>query len=118
MTSSYSSGLGIEQIGGDGHYTLLLSGELEIASANVLQAAVVRLCAEPLLSLTIDLSKLVFIDSTGLAAIVLACKICEREHQVDDFSLIPGPRSVQRLFEITGLIDVLPFRNQPAVDSK
>jgi anti-anti-sigma factor len=115
MTHRFS-GLDIEQLGGNGRYSLLLSGELEIASAGTLEAAVRRLCAEPLHSLTIDLSRLMFIDSTGLAAIILASKICEREHDGHEFTLIPGPRAVQRLFEITGLIDVLPFRQTTLPD--
>jgi anti-sigma B factor antagonist len=102
------SGLDVEEIAQGGDYTLALSGELELGSANTLQAAVARVCAGDLKSLTIDLSKLMFIDSTGLAAIILANKICERDGH--GFWLIPGPRAVQRLFEITGLIDVLPFR--------
>jgi anti-sigma B factor antagonist len=107
MTNRFS-GLDVEEVAHDGGYTIVLSGELELGSANTLQAAVARLCAERPSSLTIDLSKLIFIDSTGLAAIILANKICERDGY--DFWLIPGPRAVQRLFEITGLIDVLPFR--------
>ncbi len=106
------SGLDVEEIADGGEYTLALSGELELGSSNTLQAAVARVCDGPLSSLTIDLSKLMFIDSTGLAAIILASKICERDGH--DFWLVPGPRAVQRLFEITGLIDVLPFRETAA----
>jgi anti-sigma B factor antagonist len=107
MTSRFS-GLDVEELDEDGAHTLVLSGELELASAATLQAAITRICAAGPASLTIDLSKLMFIDSTGLAAIILASKICERDGY--DFWLIPGPRAVQRLFEITGLLDVLPFR--------
>jgi anti-anti-sigma factor len=107
MTKLFS-GLDIEErVDGD-ERVLILSGELEIASANSLQAAIHRACAARPSSLTIDLSKLMFIDSTGLAAVILASKLCERDGY--DFWLVPGPRAVQRLFEITGLIDVLPFR--------
>ncbi len=113
MTSRFS-GLDVEEIADGGEYTLVLSGELELGSSNTLQAAVARVCEGPLSGLTIDLSKLMFIDSTGLAAIILASKICERDGH--DFWLVPGPRAVQRLFEITGLIDVLPFR-EPAADA-
>jgi anti-anti-sigma factor len=107
MTNRFS-GLDVEELADGEDHTLVLSGELELGSANTLQAAVARLCAGNLTSLTIDLRKLMFIDSTGLAAIILANKICERDGH--DFWLVPGPRAVQRLFEITGLIDVLPFR--------
>jgi anti-anti-sigma factor len=107
MTTPFS-GLDVEEIADGDSYTLALTGELELGSANTLQAACKRLFAAGLRSLTIDLSGLMFIDSTGLAAIILANKICERDGH--DFWLIPGPRAIQRLFEITGLIDVLPFR--------
>ncbi|HEX5853351.1 MAG TPA: STAS domain-containing protein [Solirubrobacteraceae bacterium] len=111
MTSRFA-GIDVEEIADAGRYTLVLSGELELGSANTLQAAITRVCAGGLRSLTIDLRKLMFIDSTGLAVIILASKICERDGH--DFALIPGPRAVQRLFEITGLIDVLPFREAAA----
>jgi len=103
-------GLAVEQIARDqDHHTLSLSGELDIASVPLLEAAVERTLAEPTKSLTLDLSELMFIDSTGLAAIVLASKRCEGHGH--DFSLIRGPAAVQRLFELTGLVDALPFRD-------
>ena len=110
----FAVGLEIEEIADGAHYTLRLSGELEITSANTLQQTIVRLCEQPLLSLTIDLRELTFIDSTGLAAIILASKICERHPDGYDFWLIPGPSNVQRLFEVTGLLDALPFRGDAA----
>lgn len=111
MTNRFT-GLDVEEISDGGHCTLALSGELELGSAGTLQATIARVLAGDLRSLTIDLRKLMFIDSTGLAAIILANKLCDRDGQ--DFALIPGPRAVQRLFEITGLIDVLPFRESPS----
>ena len=110
MTNRFS-GLDVEEIASGDHYTLALSGELELGSASTLQGAFTRLFERGISSLTIDLSKLMFIDSTGLAAIILASKICERDGH--DFWLIPGPRAVQRLFELTGLDGVLPFREHP-----
>jgi anti-sigma B factor antagonist len=109
MTNRFS-GVDVDEIANGDHYTLALSGELELSSAGTLQNACARLFDRGISSLTIDLSKLMFIDSTGLAAIILASKICERDGH--DFWLIPGPRAVQRLFELTGLIDVLPFRER------
>ena len=101
------TGLDIEAVDRSGHTTLYLRGELDIASVPSLEAAVARVPAESTSALTLDLSRLLFIDSTGLAAIVLTGKICERSSY--EFALIPGPSAVQRLFELTGLIDVLPF---------
>ncbi len=101
------TGLDIEAVDRSGHTTLYLRGELDIASVPSLEAAVARVPSESTSALTLDLSRLLFIDSTGLAAIVLAGKLCERSGY--EFALIQGPSAVQRLFELTGLIDVLPF---------
>ena len=107
--SNYAPGLGVEDFVDGGDHRLLLSGELEIASVPTLEGAVKRLCtAEGTTAITLDLSELMFIDSTGLAAIIFAGRLCEKHGY--GFSLVQGPRAVQRLFELTGLIDVLPFR--------
>ncbi len=107
------TGLDIEESSDDGHGLLLLRGELDIASVPSLEAAVARLCSEARGAITLDLSRLVFIDSTGLAAIVLAGKLCEKNGL--EFSLVQGPSAVRRLFELTGLIDVLPFQQDEEV---
>jgi anti-anti-sigma factor len=93
---------------GGGRRTLALVGELDLASVEVLRGAVERTCAEDTSAITLDLRGLTFIDSTGLAAIVHASKLCDTNGY--DFALIRGADSTQRLFELTGLIDVLPFR--------
>ena len=60
----------------------------------------------------LDLSGLDFVDSTGLGVII---DLDQRARQGDfEFSIIPGPRHVQRVFEVTKLADVLPFREPPA----
>ncbi len=99
-----------------GAHTLLLSGELDMAGVPVLEATFARLPAEQTRSVTLDLSGLSFIDSTGLAAIVHISGLCARQSR--SFRLLPGPRAVQRLFEVTGLDGVLPFapgEGEPAV---
>jgi stage II sporulation protein AA (anti-sigma F factor antagonist) len=68
-------------------------------------------------ALTLDLSGLEFIDSSGLAAIVYADSSCERNGH--EFAVICGPDAVQRVFELSGLAATLPFRRvtPPATDS-
>ncbi len=57
----------------------MLAGELDIADAARLQKTVARICEqEGAPALTIDLSRLIFIDSSGMAAIVYANRLCER----------------------------------------
>jgi anti-sigma B factor antagonist len=109
MTHLHSPRLDVEDLGSEGVYTLVLEGELDLGSLSTFEAAISRLYAEGTLAITLDLRKLRFIDSSGLGAIILACKLCERNGY--DFSLIPGPSAVQRLFELTGLSEILPFRD-------
>jgi anti-sigma B factor antagonist len=92
---------------GDQH-TLSLTGELDIASAPVLEAKAQQLFAEGARELVLDLGRLEFIDSSGLNSILRVRALCE-EHMCD-FALTPGERPIQRLFEVTRLIDRLPFR--------
>jgi anti-sigma B factor antagonist len=92
----------------DGGRVLAPVGELDMASVDVLNAAVERARDARAPSITIDLRELSFIDSSGLAAIVLAGRLCDTNGL--EFSLVPGSPSTQRLFEMTGLLDVLPFR--------
>ena len=91
-----------------GEHTFTLVGELDIAGAGALERSVrERLEASPARAV-FDLRELVFIDSTGLRALVAAHDLCrERGCEV---ALIPGGRAVQRVFDLTGLAEVLPFR--------
>jgi len=107
--SNRFSGLEIHEQLSEGRHTLMLGGELDMASAPVLHAAVTRIRQKGSAgaSVTLDLSDLIFVDSTGLAEIILTSQLCDRDGY--ELSVIPGPRAVQRLFELTGLIDALPF---------
>jgi anti-sigma B factor antagonist len=91
-------------VSGDDH-TLVLSGELDMAAEDELETAIVS-CANAA-RLTLDLSQLTFMDSTGLTLILLADDLC-KAHGIA-FALVPGPRQVQRVFEIAGVVERLPF---------
>ncbi len=107
MTKPFS-GLEIEESVDENHYTLGLGGELDIASVPILHGAIARICgAGSGGRITLDLSGLILIDSTGLAEIILTSQLCDRDGF--QLTLIPGTRAVQRLFEQAGLIDALPF---------
>jgi anti-sigma B factor antagonist len=113
MTNRFS-GLEIEEGETQGWRTLALRGELDTASVPVLHRAISQICESPAetTSVTLDLSGLMFIDSTGLAEIILTALRCE--HDGRELTLIRGPRAVQRLFELTGTIDALPFQRDSA----
>jgi len=90
-----------EEIGSGGLHWLILAGELDLASAPALEARVDDLCVAGVMAVVVDLSKLKFMDSTGLQAVLAATKRC-RQHGTD-FSLAGATGAVQRLFELTGL---------------
>jgi anti-sigma B factor antagonist len=56
----------------EGHWRLVLSGELDLASAERLEEAIHRAEEVPGRSLVLDLSDLRFIDSTGLHVLLQA----------------------------------------------
>ena len=63
-------------------------------------------------SVLLDLSGLNFIDSTGLGVII---DLDQRARRGEfELSIVPGPRHVQRVFEVTMLSESLPFREPPA----
>jgi anti-anti-sigma factor len=91
----------------EGRHTLLLSGELDLAVAAELETMVLGLCGEGVSAIELDLSRLTFMDSTGLRAVLRAQELCaEHGH---DFLVTPGGGQVQRLLELTGTTQVLPL---------
>jgi anti-sigma B factor antagonist len=92
-----------------GRHMLVLSGELDIRSGVQLAGTIRRICSSGTTGIVLNLAKLTFIDSSGLAAVLAAGKICE-EHG-HEFMLIPGGKKVQQVFELTGLAHELPFEH-------
>jgi anti-sigma B factor antagonist len=99
-----------EVIAREEKHTLILTGDLDIASADQLGAIISEVCAAGTTSLVLDLRKLDFIDSSGLRAIILAGQNCEKHGH--DFALIQGPPAVQRLFELTGVTKHFTFTDE------
>jgi anti-sigma B factor antagonist len=82
-----------------------LVGELDLDGAPRLEQALRDAEAGDATSIVVDLGGLEFIDSTGLRLLVMAA-----ERSKDGrFSLLRGPKQVHRVFEITDLVDRLPF---------
>jgi anti-anti-sigma factor len=107
QTTQTRPGFAVEDIGADGAHILVLSGELDAGSIARLESAITRCTSAGTTAITLDLSRLSFIDSSGLWTITLARRWCEAHGR--GFTLVPGPPQVQEVFEVTGLIDVLPF---------
>lgn len=101
-----SDQLRIEVRHAPGRAILVLAGELDMASTELLRAALAAddLAREPMLVL--DLQQLEFIDSTGLRSILTALEQCRGRGQ--EFAITPGSEQVQRLLGITGVAEHLP----------
>jgi anti-anti-sigma factor len=90
--------------------TIEVTGELDLAAAPVLGEEVERAFQDGATELVIDLGGVRFIDSAGLRQLLATLEECERRGC--PLRLVPGPPGVQRVFEISGLIDHLPFTSR------
>jgi anti-anti-sigma factor len=82
-------------------------GELDMAAAPALAAEIAQLRQAGCPRVIVDLSELSFLDSSGLR-LLLDCH-AEARRDGHTVALIPGPRAVQRVFELTGTTEHLPF---------
>ncbi|MGH2863815.1 MAG: STAS domain-containing protein [Solirubrobacteraceae bacterium] len=78
---------------------LSLAGELDLATAELLEQAMQGLAGESMVVL--DLEGLKFIDSTGLRGVLAASERCRERGQ--EFAITPGSQQVQRLLGVTGV---------------
>jgi anti-sigma B factor antagonist len=86
---------------------IAVSGELDIASVPAFEAALRDLDLPFLRRAVLDLERLVFIDATGLRAVLGLHAACLKVSTA--LTIRPGPRHVQRVFELTGTDRMLPF---------
>jgi anti-sigma B factor antagonist len=91
-----------------GEHTLVLSGELDLASRPLFDSALGCVERRRISVLVLDLGELTFIDSTGLHGVLTAKSLCARYGC--EFVVTRGSSQVQRLFELSGFVDELPFR--------
>jgi anti-sigma B factor antagonist len=79
-------------------------GEIDIANVHLLDAEVQELLDRGFDALVVDLSDVTFIDVRGVRLIL---ELSQRMGPA--LSVVPGPPSVQRAFEVCGLTAVIPF---------
>jgi anti-sigma B factor antagonist len=91
---------------GDVH-TISLSGELDLATAADVQHELERVEATDAASIVLDLSKLAFMDSTGVRLLVLAHARARADS--NRLTLLRGGRAVQRILQLSGVETLLPF---------
>jgi anti-sigma B factor antagonist len=100
-------GLEIEVDWRPGEVTFAVAGEWDLVARARFSALVDDALSWRPAHLVLDLSRLTFIDSSGVEAAVEMHQRA-REHDAQ-LAIVPGPPAVQRPFEICRLTDALPF---------
>jgi anti-sigma B factor antagonist len=84
-----------------------LSGEFDLAAEPEFAGQVARIEGDRFRKVVLDLSEVTFIDSTGLRLIL---GLWERSRERGaELVLVRGPDAVHRVFEVTGLENVVPI---------
>jgi anti-sigma B factor antagonist len=96
--------LAIQQHLAGGRHTVLIAGELDMASAPELEALISQLASHPG-EIVLDLKGLTFMDSTGVRLILRMLELC-RENGCG-FSLRSLTPQVRRLLDVAGVMEHL-----------
>lgn len=97
----------LETVGVTGdHAVLRVTGEIDVSTAPELRQAVIDLAAKGIVNLIVDLSGVVFLDSTALGALVGCLK--RLRTQGGSLALVITTDRVMRVFRITGLDKAMP----------
>jgi anti-sigma B factor antagonist len=96
---------------GPDYVRVTIAGELDLSTVPEFDRALDRIDLTTVKRLVIDLCGVTFMDSTGLHAVIQR----HRSVQANGYQLIVrrGSDQVQRLFELTGVDDVLTFEDEP-----
>jgi anti-sigma B factor antagonist len=97
----------------DGVHTVVLSGELDLACSAAIETSIESVFADEPSALLLDLSALTFMDSTGLKLLLQIQEHAEATGCA--LAVVPGPSSVQRVFELTGLAKAMPWVHEDLV---
>jgi anti-sigma B factor antagonist len=97
--------LAVERSRVDGYELLAVEGELDIATAPRMIAALNEAFADLKLPLVVDLSSVDFMDSTGLALLMNAYRRVRRRGQ--GFAIVCPGGPISRVFEIADMVESL-----------
>ena len=97
--------LAVERTSRDGVDVLSVEGEIDVATAPRLIAALNDAVAEAVRSVIIDLTSVGFMDSTGLALLINAHRRLTRRDK--GFAVVCPAGPLRRVFELTDMVDTL-----------
>jgi anti-sigma B factor antagonist len=98
--------LRIDTIERDDSLVLAVHGELDITTSPLLDAALTRARDTAARSIMVDLGAVSFIDSTALHVLISHVRAEDDRARV---RLTKGSRQTQRVFELSGVSEQLPF---------
>jgi anti-anti-sigma factor len=99
----------------NGVVTLRVDGEVTFVTSPQLRKELVRLIDGDARSVTIDLTGLTFMDSSGLSTLIVAWQAAQRRGIALNLDSVPAFFS--QVLAITGLHTVLPVRSADATDT-
>jgi anti-anti-sigma factor len=99
-----TTGPRIEQFSGPGYRGCRLSGEIDFTSSGAVQSALLAIILPGGGAMIVDLSRITFLDSSGLGVLVLAYRTAT---QSDTRLLVVVSEPVGKLLRLTGLDTVL-----------
>jgi anti-sigma B factor antagonist len=97
--------LAVKRSRSDGYEVLKVEGELDIATASRMISALNEAIAEMDAPLVVDLTEVVFMDSTGLALLMNARRRVVR--QGHGFAIVCPEGPLARVFEIADMVESL-----------
>jgi anti-anti-sigma factor len=103
----------VEVRGGADGSVVAPRGELDMATQDELRAALEQQAGRG--AVTLDLSGLTFLDTSGLRLILETAEAANRGGFA--FKVLPGIPAVQRLFEIAGVRELIPFADPEEGDT-
>jgi anti-sigma B factor antagonist len=108
VTGSANGGsqFGIALESNEGTSYLRLEGELDLACKETFEQQLIDVTAQRPAGVIVDLSRLEFVDSSGLRMLAEAESTC-RESGIE-YGVIAGSGQARRLFDLTGMDEVLP----------
>jgi anti-anti-sigma factor len=88
-------------------FIIELGGEFDLSGVTAVSEAFAAAFDSDARAIVLDLRALEFLDSTGVHAVLKAARRATEQNR--SFVVIRGPRQVQRIFEISGIAEMLAF---------
>ena len=102
--------LSVESSTADGSYVLRVTGEIDRSNSDLLAVCMTEAEASRAPQIVVDLSRLRFMDSSGLRVLLGAAERGRVGGYGDRLSLVAPSRGVRRVIELTGTAAYLPLR--------